>query len=201
MDAQGCMRRLEEAGILAFATVDGDGSPQVRNISAIHYEPDAMYFFTARGKEFCRELMDDGRFQALGYTSRKEMIRISGRATPAEDQGRWMSVIFDEQPYLSNVYPGETRDIGIVFEVRSATLEYFNLGVRPIDRGTYSIGGAVTKDKGFVISDGCTGCGTCAKGCPQGAIVPGRPYRIDQRHCLHCGRCAENCPSMSIGRL
>lgn len=26
-----------------------DGSPQIRNISAIHYEKDGLYFFTARG--------------------------------------------------------------------------------------------------------------------------------------------------------
>lgn len=201
MDAGRCMELLEEAGILAFATVDSDGSPQVRNISAIHYEPDAMYFFTARGKDFCMELMDDGRFQAMGYTAGKIMIRISGRARPAEDQDRWMTVIFDEQPYLSNVYPGDTRDIGVVFEVRDAVLEYFNLGVHPIDRGVYTIGDAETRCKGYVITDDCTGCGRCAEGCPQGAISPGKPYRIEAEHCLHCGRCAENCPSGAIRRL
>ena len=42
------------AMVLAFATVDSQGNPQVRNISAIHYEPEALYFFTARGKDFCR---------------------------------------------------------------------------------------------------------------------------------------------------
>ena len=42
--------------MLSFATVDGEGNPQVRTISAIHYEPDALYFFTARGKDFCKEM-------------------------------------------------------------------------------------------------------------------------------------------------
>ena len=37
-----------------------------------------------------------------------------------------------EQPYLANVYPGETREIGIVFEIRDGAIEYFHLGVRPI---------------------------------------------------------------------
>ena len=44
MDAKTCLQKLQYVGVLAFATVDGQGAPQVRNISAIHYEPDAIYF-------------------------------------------------------------------------------------------------------------------------------------------------------------
>lgn len=43
-----------------------------------------------------------------------------------------MDLIFAEQPYLANVYPGKTRDIGIIFEIRDAQIEYFHLGVSPI---------------------------------------------------------------------
>lgn len=86
------------AMVLAFATVDSQGNPQVRNISAIHYEPDALYFFTARGKDFCRELLQDGRVQILGYTRYKEMIRLSAKAAPVppEEQQKWMDIIFAE---------------------------------------------------------------------------------------------------------
>ena len=59
---------MQLVGVLAFATVDGEGAPQVRNISAIHYEENALYFYTARGKDFCRELLADGRVQILCYT-------------------------------------------------------------------------------------------------------------------------------------
>ena len=52
MDLATCMKKMELVGVLAFATVDSNGAPQIRNISAIHYEPDAIYFFTARGKNF-----------------------------------------------------------------------------------------------------------------------------------------------------
>ena len=51
MDAKTCLQKLQYVGVLAFATVDREGNPQVRNISAIHYEPDGIYFFTARGKK------------------------------------------------------------------------------------------------------------------------------------------------------
>ena len=114
MDAETCLKKLGYVGVLAFATVDESGGPQVRNISAIHYEKNALYFFTARGKNFCRELLRDGRVQVLGYTRYKEMLRLSGtaRPVPAEEQEKWRDLIFEEQPYLSNVYPGDTRDIG-----------------------------------------------------------------------------------------
>jgi len=63
MDAETCLKKLSYVGVLAFATVDEHGAPQVRNISAIHYEPDVLYFFTARGKNFCRELLSDGKYR------------------------------------------------------------------------------------------------------------------------------------------
>ena len=65
MDLVTCLKKMKLVGVLAFATVDSEGAPQIRNISAIHYEPDALYFFTARGKNFCKELMEDGRVQIL----------------------------------------------------------------------------------------------------------------------------------------
>lgn len=189
-------------GVLAFATVDREGAPQIRNISAIHYEQDALYFFTARGKNFCRELMEDGRVQILCYTKYKEMIRLSGRAYAVDDseQVKWRDSIFEEQSYLANVYPGDTKDIGIIFCIDKAEVEYFNLGVNPIFRETYHLGDFEIKEKGYFITDACIGCGTCKRNCPQRCINEGQPYRINQNHCLHCGNCYENCPVNAVKR-
>lgn len=98
MDAQTCLKKLGYVGVLSFATVDSNGDPQVRNISAIHYEPDAIYFFTARGKDFCKELLDTEKVQVLGYTMYKEMIRLTGvvKPAPSSEQGKWKDVIFTE---------------------------------------------------------------------------------------------------------
>lgn len=202
MDAKTCLEKLGYVGVLSFATVGEQGEPEIRCISAIHYEPDAIYFYTARGKDFCRELERDGRVQILGYTMYKEMIRLSGRAepVPAEEQERWKDVIFQEQPYLANVYPGDTRSIGIIFVIREMSIEYFNLGVNPIFREVYSVNGGAARPKGYVITDQCVGCGTCQSVCPQGAIQAGAPYRIRQEHCLHCGNCFENCPVQAVVR-
>jgi len=52
----------------------------------------------------------------------------------------------------------------------------------------------------------CTGCGTCAKTCPQGAIeivtstnlVENKyiveEYQVDTGYCIQCGLCVEVCP-------
>lgn len=202
MDAQTCLKKLGYVGVLSFATTDGEGNPQVRNISAIHYEPDAIYFFTARGKDFCRELLTTEKVQILGYTMYKEMIRLSGKVKPVaeNEQQKWMDKIFEEQPYLANVYPGDTRSIGIIFCIRDMSIEYFNLGVNPIFRETYTVGNGKTTPKGYQITDACIGCGTCRSVCPQGAVREGTPYEIQQEHCLHCGNCFEHCPVSAIIR-
>ena len=202
MDGQTCLKKLGYVGVLSFATVDAQGNPQVRNISAIHYEPDAIYFFTARGKDFCRELLDTEKVQILGYTMYKEMIRLSGtvRPVPEDEQRKWRDLIFEEQPYLANVYPGETRSIGIVFCIRNMTIEYFNLCVNPIFRETYTIGNGKIVPKGYFITDECISCGKCARVCPQNAIATGSPSIIRQEHCLHCGNCFEHCPVSAIRR-
>ncbi len=52
----------------------------------------------------------------------------------------------------------------------------------------------------------CTGCATCAKACPQGAIelitstsqkeskYNVETYRVDTGYCIQCGLCVEACP-------
>ena len=202
MDLQTCLKKMQLVGVLDFATVDRDGAPQIRNISAIHYEENALYFYTARGKNFCRELLADGRVQILCYTRYKEMIRLSGKAysVPEEEQIKWRDKIFEEQSYLANVYPGDTREIGIVFCIDRAEVEYFNLGANPIFRETYVMGETVIKEKGYYITKACIGCGKCQKHCPQRCIEAGTSYKIRQSNCLHCGNCYEKCPVKAIER-
>ena len=203
MDMQTCIQKLGYVGVLNFATVDEDGAPQVRNISAIHYEGTDIYFLTARGKSFARQLYADGRVQISGYTRYKETIRVSGKAVevPKDEQVKWRDILYQEQPYLENVYPGESKNIDTMFVIKDYTIEYFCLSTRPITRAYFAVGDAVLKPKGYVISDGCIGCGTCQTVCPQSVITEGRPFVIDQNHCLQCGNCFENCPVQAVNRL
>lgn len=196
-----CLQKLQWIGILHVATVDEDGRPQVRCVSAIHYEPDAIYFYTARGKSFARQLEASGWVQMEGMTKYKEMIRLSGKVKKADDQQKWKDKIFEEQPYLINVYPGNTREIGVIYEIRNTTIEWFWLGTHPIERRYFTTGNAQWKPKGYQISDECIACGTCETVCPEGAIDEGDPFVIRQNNCLQCGNCFEHCPVEAIIKL
>lgn len=204
MNAKTCLKKMQLVGVLNLATVDETGAPQVRCISAVHYEEDSFYFFTARGKNVAKELLADGRVQILVYTRFKEMIRLSAKAYPiAESQQKAaIDTIFAEQPYLENIYPDDKRYIGICFAIKDAEIEYFNLGVRPIFRETYTIGNGIAKLKGYRIIERCIGCGKCQKVCPQNCIdLAENKAVIQPNHCLHCGACFENCPVGAVEKL
>ena len=96
MDLQTCLKKMQLVGVLAFATVDSEGAPQIRNISAIHYEPDALYFFTARGKKiFGEELMEDGlgfRFLPIRNTKKWSVCQEKAYAVAENEQKEWMGI-------------------------------------------------------------------------------------------------------------
>ena len=202
MDVKTCIQKLGYVGVLDFATVDPEGAPQVRNISAFHFDGTTMYFLTARGKYFVSQLRRDGRVQILAYTKYKETIRLSGKAVEVEpeEQRKGRDVLYQDYPYLENVYPGETKEIDVIFKIDAYTIEYFCLSTRPITRAYFTVGDVEPPRKGYWITDACIGCGTCQSVCPQGVIQEGQPFQIDAAHCLQCGSCAENCPAGAVER-
>ncbi len=51
----------------------------------------------------------------------------------------------------------------------------------------------------YKITDACVSCGTCAEGCPAGAIAEGEQhYEINNDVCLECGACESSCPTGAI---
>ena len=47
----------------------------------------------------------------------------------------------------------------------------------------------------IAVSDACTRCGTCAEGCPTGAIDPEEGYLVDTEKCITCCACIKHCPA------
>jgi uncharacterized pyridoxamine 5'-phosphate oxidase family protein/NAD-dependent dihydropyrimidine dehydrogenase PreA subunit len=199
MDAKTCIQKLRLINNVSMATVGEDGGPQIRIINVMHIEDEKLYFLTARGKPFYYELLRDKKVAVLGL-SRFEMIRLNGvpELLSKEKQNEWLDRLFEENPYLKKTYPGETRQVLEVFCIKDGEIEYFNLGVHPIFRESYIIGNGVSKGNIYMITDDCTGCGTCTKICPQGCIAAGTPYRIVRENCLQCGLCQEKCPVSAV---
>lgn len=131
----------------------------------IDKEKEELYFLTARGKEFYDELVNNKQVQVISLSKYKEMIRLISNAEriPSEFQKEWLDRLFEENSYMKNVYPGESRFVLDVFCIRNGDIEYFNLGVHPIFRGSYVFGKGRVRRKGYVITDRCIECGICEK--------------------------------------
>ena len=195
MNAQDCLNLLRQLRDVTFSTVSKDGKPEARIIDVMLVEEGTLYFCTARGKDF-----HDGNVSITGLTKDYKMLRLSGKAERLKEQKLWIDRIFAENPSMNGVYPGESRYILEPFCISDGQIEWFDLNVSPIERETFAFGAEEPREKGFLISENCIGCGTCAAVCPQQAVDPGAPYAIRQRNCLHCGLCYESCPVEAIVR-
>lgn len=199
MNVQDCLQTLRDIRDVSFATVDQEGHPQIRIIDVMLVQEGALYFCTSRGKDFRAQLMRDPHAAIVGMTHDFKMVRLAGEVRFITDDPRaWIDRIFDQNPSMNDVYPGQSRYVLDPFVIDNGCVEIFDLGVSPIYRQTYSLDGAPTHLQGFQITDACIGCGTCARNCPQQCITPGKPFVISQEHCLHCGLCYENCPVQAI---
>lgn len=193
MDAQICLQLLRDIKDVAFATVDEQGRPQVRIIDIMLVEDDRLYFVTARGKAFHRQVEARGEVAVTGMTHDWRMVRLSGKVRQETDPV-WLERVFASNPGMNDLYPGDSRFILDVFCIWQGHGELLSLERTPIERHSFCFGGDQGRDAGYVITEACAGCGLCAENCPQRCIAPGSPFVIEQRHCLHCGRCAEICP-------
>ena len=200
MNAQDCLKMLREMRDVVFSTVDAHGLPRARIIDVMIVEEGALYFCTARGKDFRRELTANRNIAVTGLNREWQTVRLTGKAELLPDGKRWIDRIFEEIPSMNNVYPGKSRYILDPFRVSAGQIELFDLGKEPVNRAGFAFGGESPAQRGFLITDSCIGCGTCAENCPQQCIQSGEPFVIQQEHCLHCGLCAENCPVECIAR-
>lgn len=191
MNAQRCLELLREIKDVAFATVDENGLPQIRMIDVMIVENEKLYFCTARGKDFYRQIMEKGHVAITGMNEEFQTVRLNGTVKKLEEHRTWIDKIFEENPSMNAVYPDESRYVLEAFCIEEGCVEFFDLGKEPIVRESFTLGNAAVKESGFIITDRCIHCGKCGRICPQRCITDDQ---INQNHCLHCGLCAEECP-------
>lgn len=203
IDAGYCLRFLREVRDVAFATTDEAGLPVVRIIDVMMVEGGRLYFVAARGKAFYADVMRTRFVAIVGQSPDFRTCRLRGAVEHPDDeaeQHRLVDRIFELNPSMQELYPGDSRYVLEAFYLQDAQGEYFDLSGTPIVRVPFALGSAREAVAGFVITDRCVGCGTCAEACPEQCIAAGSPYEIAQVHCLRCGRCAEVCPHDAIER-
>ncbi len=188
---------VEEIHSAALATLDDEGRPQTRIIDMMLWDERGVYFLTAKGKAFYRQLMKQG-YVALSATKDKVSVSLRGRIRNIHAEK--LDEIFNRNPYMKAIYPGDTRTALEVFWLYEAEGEYFDIrDPSHVTRDSFAIGCPNQKPVGYFITQRCTGCGKCLTVCPQKCIdIAQTPAIIDAKRCLHCGRCAERCEIRAV---
>ena len=146
-----------------IATIGADGHPQTRVIDMMLYDERGVYFLTAKGKAFYAQLMEQG-FIALSGT--KDKISISLRGKIGDIGSEKLDEIFEKNPYMQAIYPGDTRS--------QETPGYY-VGEGCIGcKLCYSVCPQkcinITKKPVAIDQHHCLHCGRCAETCPKQVI-------------------------------
>ena len=180
------------------ATVDDDGLPVTAAIDMMDSDENGLYFFTAKGKSLYDRLKKREflALTAIKGDSTMTSIAVSVRGKVKELGYDRIPELFEKNPYMHEIYPTEESMHALtVFQICEGSGEWFDLSKKPIERASFSFGGAEKKQEGYYITDACIGCQSCVAVCPQQCIdTDSIPFVIDQAHCLHCGNCMEECP-------
>ena len=186
------------------ATVDDEGLPVTAAIDMMDCDDNNLYFLTAKGKGFYDRLI---KRKFLAFTAMKGEDTMSTVAVSIRGKVRELGYdripeLFDKNPYMHQIYPTEESMKALtVFQIYEGSGEWFDLSKKPIERASFTFGGAGKKEEGYFITDLCIGCGNCISVCPQDCI--GKeivPFRIEQEHCLHCGNCMTVCQVNAVIR-
>lgn len=189
------LKFLRKIKSVAFATME-DGKPCNRIIDVMLIEDDKIYFLTARGKAFYRQIKSNPYVALVGMDEIYKTVRVSG-PVKAVDRS-YVDKIFEANPMMNDLYAGEKRDILDAFCIFKGVGEIFDLSTVKPTRKRFSFGGEEIRRSGFEITEDCVACGICKESCPENAIEEGAIYQIDGDRCLECGRCNEACPHNSI---
>ena len=165
MNVQDYFEKLRKIRDTSMATVAADGMPRVRIIDTMIVEDEKLFFLTARGKDFYEELMNTGHVAVTGLNSEWETIRLWGKV---KNIGRErLDEIFEKNPSMNGVYPGDSRGILDVFCLYEGEGEYIQCGTC----AEVCPQGAVREGSPYeIVQENCLHCGLCFEQCPVSAI-------------------------------
>ncbi len=193
---------VEQIHSTVVATVDEDDLPVTCVIDMMYADENGLYFLTAKGKSFYQRLKNTGYLALSGKKGEDTMncIAISVRGKVKEIGAEMLSTLFEHNRYMFEIYPtDESRKTLTVFQIYEGSGEWFDLSKKPIERDSFTFGGARSKASGYYITEDCISCGSCLVDCPQSCIdIMDSQAVIRQENCLHCGNCAVICPVSAV---
>lgn len=147
---------VEQIHSTVFATVDSQGRPVTCAIDIMDYDESGLYFLTARGKNFYNRLKTN---ESIAFTAMKGEDTLSCVAVSV--QGKAMEIgadrlpdMFRKNPYMEKIYPDvRSRSALTVFKIYEGTGEWFDLSKQPIERESFSFGGAQAKETGYFVTE------------------------------------------------
>lgn len=83
---------------------------------------------------------------------------------------------------MKKIYPDvRSHDQLTIFKIYEGTGEWFDLSRFPIERASFSFGGALARESGYFVTEQCIGCKLCYSKCPQKCInITQKPVVIQQ---------------------
>ena len=201
MTAQDYMKILvEDLHSAVVSTIGDDGHPETRTIDMMLWDDKGVYFLTAKGKNFYKQLMEQ-KYLALAAVKDKKSISLRGRIRNIGT--RKLNEIFEKNPYMKEIYPEGTRSPLEIFLLYEGSGEYFDISVPShVVRDAFSVGSGTVRRSGYYVGADCIGCKLCYSVCPQKCIdISKKPVEINQNRCLRCGKCAQICPKQTIEKI
>ena len=130
---------------VVFATVDGAGRPITCAIDVMDHDESGLYFLTAKGKNFYNRLKAN---ENIAFTAMKGEDTLSRIAVSVQGKAREIGPdrlpgLLRKNPYMERLYPDvHSRSALTVFQIYEGTGEWFDLSKLPIERASFSFGGA-----------------------------------------------------------
>ena len=164
---------VEEIHTTVVATVDDAGQPVTAAIDMMDADENGIYFLTARGKGFYDRLKKNGVLALTGMKGEDTMhcAALSIRGKVRELGSDLLPRLFEKNPYMNEIYPdAASRSALTVFVISEGSGEWFDLSKKPIERASFTFGGAEEVQEGYFATDACISCKLCYSKCPQKCI-------------------------------